>query len=80
MDKFDASSLWGTVGVMGSSILSIEGGETQSKILSEEDVRRLVLQEGSSKHAKLEMKSECVKATLIHVAKNMKNQILYHDQ
>ena len=65
---------------MGSSILSIEEEKPRSKNLSEEDVRQVILQEGSSKYVNLEMKMEGVKATLLHVAKNIKSQILYHDQ
>ena len=65
---------------MGSSILSIEEEKPRSKNLSEEYVMRVILQEGSSKYVNLEMKTEGVKATLLHVAKNIKSQILYHDQ
>ena len=39
IDKVDAPSLWGTVGVMGSSILGIEEDHPQKDNLTKEDVK-----------------------------------------
>ena len=53
MEQFNAPSLWGTVGVMWRSILSIKEEQPQKKNLAKENVKRIALQEGNAKYADL---------------------------
>ena len=42
LDKFDAPSLWGTVGMMGSSIMNREQEQSVSSALQPQDIERIV--------------------------------------
>ena len=80
IEKFDVPSPWGTVRVMGSLILSIKEEQTQFPSLREQDIKRVVLEQGGFKHEQLKRKTKDIKDTLIAVLKNIKNQILFQDQ
>ena len=79
ISKFDAPSLWGAVGVMGSSILKVEEDCPDKDILTKDNIRPLALQAGVANHADLEQKLNSVRASHISVARALKSKISMHE-
>ena len=76
LDKFDAPSLWGTVGMMGSTILNMEQEQSDSIALHPQDIERIILDLYQSKFEAVEDKRDQLQTTLITVSKHLKSQVL----
>ena len=80
VDRFGAPSLWGTVGVMGSPLLTLEEELPNSSTIQEEDVNDIASRLTSGKFQELEENNSNLKNTLINVFKHFNAQFLLQDQ